>query len=90
MEMEDPKVYMRITGFLQKHDPENPFVKAVIDAGGIVRRDISGKTDYYVKDTDYPFTDAETKNILEQKKKGKTLMILPIELFKRVLSVEGI
>ncbi len=86
IENKDPDVAFRITGQREKNDPENPIVGETIEAGGIVRRDISGKTDYYIKDMVDPFSEVEIKKILEQKEKGKPLMVIPMDVFKTILS----
>ena len=88
IEDKDPNAAFRITGQRDKNDPENPIVGKTIEAGGTVRRDISGKTDYYIKDLDDPFSETEIKKILEQKKKGKSLEVIPMKVYKRILSVE--
>lgn len=86
IEDKDPEVAFRITAQRDKNDPENPIVGETIEAGGTVRRDISGKTDYYIKDMVDPFSETETKKILEQKEKGKPLMVIPMDVFKTILS----
>ena len=86
IEAKDPDVAFRITGQRDKNDPENPIVGKTIEAGGTVRRDISGKTDYYIKDLINPFSETEIKKILEQKEKGKPLMVIPMDVFKKILS----
>ena len=70
-------------GYYGEDDPENSIVKAVVEAGGVVRRSISGKTDYYVVGV----YDNKNKDYQKQKEKGKPVVAISLEDLKRILGV---
>ena len=70
-------------GYYGEDDPENSVVKAVLEAGGIVRRSISGKTDYYVVGV----YDNKNKDYQKQKEKGKPIVAISLEDLKRILGL---
>ena len=72
-------------GYYGEDDPENSVVKAVMEAGGIVRRSISGKTDYYV----VGIYDNKSKDYQKQKEKGKPVAAIALEDLKRILGLEA-
>ena len=65
-------------------DPENTVVKAVLEAGGVVRQKISGKTDYYVVGV----YDNKYKDYQKQKEKGKPVVAISLEDLMRNLGLE--
>ena len=72
--------------FYGSFDPENSVVKAVLEKGGLVRKTISGKTDYYVigkKQND----DTKNRDYKIQKEKGKPIVAISTEDILRLLGM---
>lgn len=68
-------------------DPDNPIVKAVLDSGGNVRNNISGKTDYYV--VGEPHDDStRDRDYATQKEKGKQIAAISLSNLKQLLGVD--
>ena len=66
-------------------DPENTIVKRVLEAGGIVRRTVSGKTDYYVVGE----SQNKNKDYIKQKEKGKPVVAISLDDLKRCLGLDS-
>ena len=61
--------------------PNNPIVRKVIDAGGIMRKNVSGKTDYLVIENHaFDFgKGAKCRDVLKQIDKGKDITIITLD-----------
>ena len=67
--------------------PNNPTVKKVIEAGGVMRKNVSGKTDYLVineKALERGMS-SKCKGALEQIDKGKNITIITVSNLLKVL-----
>ena len=67
-------------------DPDNPIVGGVLDAGGIVKNSISGKTDYYVVG-ESQIDGSRNKNYVAQKEKGKPIVAISVNNLKQLLGI---
>lgn len=74
--------YVFVNGeFAGPDSPNNPIVKRVIDAGGLMRKNVSGKTDYLVLNNhnfDYG-RGAKCRDALQQIDKGKNITIITLD-----------
>lgn len=80
--------YVPINGEFHGPDsPEHPVVKKVIEAGGLMRRNVSGKTDYLVLNNHavYSGMGKKCKDALAQIDKGKDLTIITVDNLMEVL-----
>jgi len=75
------------TGFHGPDSPENPIVKKVIEAGGVMRKNVSGKTDYLVLNNHAVSSGMgkKCKDALTQIDKGKNLTIITVDNLLEVL-----
>lgn len=72
-----------IETFLVPNDPEHPLNKRITRLGGVVRREVSGKTDFFVLNSiDEP---PHMQKFFDQKMKGKPVMILTYQKFMELL-----
>lgn len=81
--------YVPINGEYHGPDsPENPIVKRVIEAGGLMRRNISGKTDYLVLNNHAAKSGIgkKCKDALTQIDKGKNIAIITVDNLMDVLA----
>ena len=76
--------------YLSEYDKDNPIVKKVIDAGGFVRRNISGKTDYYVVGKSQDYSPAKNRDFEGQLSKGKQIIAITVENLKELLGISTI
>ena len=73
-------------------DSNHPIVKRVIEAGGLVRKAVSGKTNYLVinMDTLFPGQGAKCRDALIQIDKGKPIVVISLENLLQILDERGI
>ena len=73
-------------------DPEHPVVKRVIQAGGLLRRSVSGKTDYLIINMDalYPGQGAKCRDAIAQINKGNQITIISLKNLREILSEKNI
>lgn len=70
--------YTSYEGYLDETDADNPVVKAIVEAGGVVRRNISGKTDYFVV-SDPNSESSKARDYNAQLEKGSSVIAIPVE-----------
>ena len=81
--------YVPINGeFAGPDSPNHPIVKKVIDAGGVMRKSVSGKTDYLVLDDSAINTgmSAKCRDALKQIDKGKDIVIITVSNLLSVMN----
>lgn len=73
--------------YIGSDSPNHPIIKSVIEAGGLLRRAVSGKTDYLVINTHAYMSGAGTKcrDALIQVDKGKNIKIITLENLMDIL-----
>ncbi len=61
--------------------PDHPIVKRVLEAGGLMRKSVSGKTNYLVINTEAykPGTGAKCRDTLIQIDKGKSISVITLD-----------
>lgn len=80
--------YVPVNGeFAGPDSPNNPIVKKVIETGGVMRKKVSGKTDYLVIDDQALMRgmSSKCKGALEQVDKGKNITIITVSNLLKVL-----
>lgn len=76
-------------GYLSEFDKENPIVIKVAEAGGFVRKAISGKTDYYVVGKSQNDSPAKNRDYQQQLAKGKSIVAISAENLLNLLGMNG-
>ena len=80
--------YVPINGIYHGPDsPEHPIIKKVIEAGGCMRKNVTGKTDYLVLDdqSEYIGKGAKCRDALIQLDKGKNITIITLSNLLNIL-----
>lgn len=78
----------RYDAYIDPNDKENnPVTKKVVEAGGIVRTAVSGKTDYYVVSSPGKSPSMDQK-YAEQVAKGKPVVAVSLKILKEQLGIK--
>lgn len=78
----------RYDGYVEEFDENHPLVKKIVEAGGIVRRGISGKTNYYVVKESQDYSGAKARDYLKQLEKGKPIIAITEDNLKMLLGID--
>ena len=76
-----------VSGLFGSNDPDNPNVKKVLERGGLVRKTVSGKTDYFVVNVNDQFVwiGAHVRDAAAQLKKRDTLTVITLDNLLEIL-----
>ena len=75
-------------GYLSEFDKENPIVMKITEAGGFVRKSISGKTDYYVVGKSQQDSPAKNRDYQQQLAKGNSIVAISADNLLQLLGVD--
>ena len=78
----------RYDGYIEEFDEAHPLVKSIIEAGGVVRRNISGKTDFYVVKESQQSGGAKARDYQTQLGKGKPIIAISDVNLKMLLGTD--
>ena len=79
----------RYEQYMEEYDPKHPIVRKIIDAGGVIKSNITGKTDYYVVDTSSgDYSAAKVRDYHKQLEKGKPIAAISLDNLKVLLGID--
>lgn len=70
----------------ENNDPKNPRTRPIMDRGGLIKKSVSGKTDYLIVDPARGFCGAPCRDALTQIEKGKPLKIITLDNLVEILN----